>query len=208
MEIIKRINWVDLLVIILVIRISYVAFQEGLSHEIFPAVGSLAIIVLCLHYYKRIGIWISQNIFNMPLDLSNFLSFLLLAVIIGVTFKIVKALLDKIIKVEWHPFIERFGGLAIGIMRASIVASIVLTIIALMPLSYLQWSIREKSVIAMHFLKIGPTIYEKCSRILPTIKVEGISADKEGVVKDLVSDKSIAPKVKKEKKVRKPEWEE
>ena len=208
MEIIKQINWVDLLVVILIIRISYVAFQEGLSHEIFPAVGSLAIIVLCLHYYKRIGIWISQNIFNMPLDLSNFLSFLLLAVMIGVIFKILKAFLDKIIKVEWHPFIERFGGLAIGIMRASLVASLILMIIALMPLSYLQWSIRDKSMIGMHFLRIGPTIYEKCSRILPTIKVEGLSADREDLVKNLVSDKSIVPKIKKEKKERKQEWEE
>lgn len=199
MEIIRRINWVDLLVIILIIRISYVAFQEGLSHEIFPAIGSIVIIVLCLHYYERIGAFVSRNLFNMPADLSNFLSFLVLAIIIGLIFKLLKALLDKIIKVEWHPFIERIGGLAVGLMRASIFASLILMIIALMPLSYLQWSIRDRSLIGMHFLRVGPSIYEKSSRILPTVKVEGTAINREELVRGLVSDKTVAPRIKKEK---------
>ena len=55
MDIIRRINWVDLLVVILILRISYVAFQEGLSHEIFPIIGGVVIIIVNLHYYERIG---------------------------------------------------------------------------------------------------------------------------------------------------------
>lgn len=207
MEIVKKLNWVDVLVIILIIRISYVAFQEGLSHEIFPIIGGIAIIVISLKYYERIGAFLSGNLFNLSIEISNFLSFLALTIATGFVFKLSRVILDKVIRVQWHPFIERFGGLVSGVMRASITASIVLMAIALAPLPYLQSSIRDKSVVGMCFLKVGPYIYEKVSRFLPTIKVEGKAIDKEELIRVLASDKSIMPKVKKEEK-RRPEWEE
>lgn len=205
MEIIRRINWVDVLVIILMFRMSYVAFQDGLSHQIFPVFSAVAIIVIGLYYYEKIGGFISQNLLNMPIEISNFLSFLVLAVVAGLVVKFLKSILDKLIKVEWHPILERLGGLVVGIIKASLVTSIVLMTIVLMPLPYLQWSVRERSLVGMHFLKVGPNVYEKASKFLPTIKVEGTKVTKEVVLESLVSDKSIAPKAKREKK--KPEWE-
>ena len=164
MEIIRRINWVDVLVVILMIRISYVAFQEGLSHEILPLIGSIIIIIIDLHYYEKIGLFISQNLAILPIELANFLSFLILTIIIGLAFKLLAGILNKVIKVAWHPLIEIFGGVIFGVIRASIVASLILMIIALLPLPYLQWSVRDRSVTGMFFLKIGPSIYEKVSK--------------------------------------------
>lgn len=203
MEIIRSLNWVDILVIIVVFRISYVAFQEGLSHEIFPVIGAVATLIVTLNYYNKIGGLISENLIKMPPEISNFLSFLILAVITGLGCKLLKAILDKIIHVEWHPLIERFGGLIFGIARAFITTSLVIMIIALMPLSYLQRSIRDKSVTGMHVLRIGPAVYEKASRLLPAVKgkTKTPSISKDDIVKDLISEKSIATKkvTKKEK---------
>lgn len=187
MEIIEKINWVDILVIILMIRMSYVAFTGGLSHEIFPLIGSVISITFTLHYYTRIGNLISGKLINIPLDLSNFLGFLILVIIIGLILKILKALLDLIIKVEWHPLLERFGGLVIGIFRASIITSLILILLALAPLPYLQRSIREKSLTGMYFLKIGPEIYTRVMKYRPSI-------NREEFINNLASDKSIAPK--------------
>lgn len=206
MEIIRRINWVDVLVVILMIRISYVAFQEGLSHEILPLIGSIIIIIIDLHYYEKIGLFISQNLVILPIELANFLSFLILAVIIGLAFKLLAGIFNKVIKVAWHPLIEIFGGVIFGVIRASIVASLILMIIALLPLPYLQRSVRDRSVTGMFFLKIGPSIYEKVSKFLPTIKVGGYPVNKEEIIKNLASDKSVAPKLKKEEKTA-PAWE-
>ena len=46
MELITKINWVDVLVAILMLRISYVAFRDGLSHEIFPFIGRILIMIM------------------------------------------------------------------------------------------------------------------------------------------------------------------
>lgn len=207
MEILSRTNWVDVLVVIIVLRISYVAFQDGLSHEIFPLIGSACTIVLALHYYHKISIFISQNVLGQHVDILNFISFLVLAVGVGFIFKFLKVVLDKIIKVTWHPLIERFGGLLAGVARASIVTATVLTVLALMPLSYLQWSIRDKSLTGVHFLRIGPSIYAAMAGLLPNLKAGGTSVDSEAVVRELVSDKSVTREGKK-KTPRTAEWEE
>ena len=62
MNIIMKLNWVDILVVIIMLRTTYVAFQDGLSHEIFPLIGAFSSLVLSLAYYKKIAFIISQNI--------------------------------------------------------------------------------------------------------------------------------------------------
>jgi uncharacterized membrane protein required for colicin V production len=193
MEILSRINWVDILVLILMIRMSYVAFSHGLSHEIFPFFGIIIVAIFTFHYYVKLGAALSQAT-NMLPEIANFLTFLALLVVLGILVKLIKGVLDKIIKVEWHPVIEKFGGILVGVMRAYIVTSLVLTILALMPLSYLQWSIRERSLTGRYVLMAGPEIYSRVSAFLPTVKLGAPSADKEAMMKDLISDKSVAPK--------------
>jgi len=109
MEILTKINWVDILVVIIMIRTTYIAFQDGLSHEIFPLISTVFTIVLSLHYYEKIAVFISQNLFSISLPILDWLSFTFLVIITSILFKIFKIVLDKIIKVTWHPLIEKFG---------------------------------------------------------------------------------------------------
>lgn len=205
MEILTKLNWVDVLIIIIILRISYVAFQDGLSHEVFPLIGTVATTVLALHYYVNISALLSHYLGMSP-NILDILSFIGLLVIIGLIFKFIRTILDKIIKVTWHPLIEKFGGLIVGIGRAFVVASVILIIISLLPLSYMQWSIKDRSVMGMYILKIGPAIYEKVSGFLPTVKIEGRPADSQTLINRIVSYKSLAAKPAKEKE-KVPEWE-
>jgi len=170
MELIAKMNWVDVLVAILMLRISYVAFRDGLSHEIFPLIGSILIMVLAMHYYAFLGNFISRKMMNMPIELANFLSFLVLVAVLGLLVRLLRVLLDKIVKVQWHPIIEKFGGLAAGIMKAFVVTGIVLTTLSLMPLSYLVWSIKDRSLTGKYILGVGPQIYDRVGIFLPAIK--------------------------------------
>jgi len=165
MYILSRINWVDVFVVILMARMSYVAFMDGLSHEIFPLIGSIVVFVLSLHYYKSLGDMISQGMGNIPSEITNLLGFVILVVISGFVVKFLKIIIDKIVKVQWHPVIEKFGGLFAGIVKAYIITAIVLTMMALIPLSYLQWSIKDRSLTGKYVLMAGPEIYSK-SRVL------------------------------------------
>jgi uncharacterized membrane protein required for colicin V production len=166
MQILSRINWVDVLVIILMIRISCVAFMDGLSHEIFPFLGVLAVFVLSLHYYMGLGYIISTNLGSITADVSNCLSFIILVVVLGFIVKFLKVILDKIVKVQWHPVIEKFGGLFVGILKAYIITAMVLTVLVLIPLSYLQWSVKDRSLTGKYVLMAGPEAYSKFKSFL------------------------------------------
>jgi len=170
MELINKINWVDVLVAILMLRISYVALRDGLSHEIFPLLGSVLILTLAMRYYTVLGSSISSNMMNMPIELANFLSFLALVIALGFLVRLLRVALDKIVKVQWHPVLEKFGGLAAGIMKAYIVTAIVLTTLSLIPLSYMQWSIKDRSLTGKYILGAGPRIYGSIGKFLPAIR--------------------------------------
>jgi len=207
MDILTHTNWVDVLVLIIVLRTSYVAFQEGLSHEIFPLIGNLVIVVASLHYYAKLGSFFSENLVKMPPSIADFLSFLILVIGIGLLFRVIKVLLDMIIKVEWHPLLERLGGMVFGVARAFIAASLVLMILALVPLPYLQRSIRDRSLTGPYVLGVGPYIYEKAYAALPFLRKEGPPVTRDEIIKRLESDKSLPSGEIKKEGVSTPEWE-
>src|SRR3989338_3088823 len=117
MEILSKLNWVDILVIILMIRIIYVGFQEGLSHEVFPVISAFLTTIVGLRYYAKIGAFISENIVSVPLEVSNFSVFLTLTAAVALVLKALKVFLNKIISVRWHPFLEHVGGIIFGVAR-------------------------------------------------------------------------------------------
>ncbi|MDD5427988.1 MAG: CvpA family protein [Candidatus Omnitrophica bacterium] len=197
MEILTKINWVDIIILIIIVRTSYVSLQDGLSHEILPLIGSVCMLVFSLHYYSKIALFLYNNGLALPMALLELLGFAISAVFIGLLFRFLKMVIDKIIKVSWHPLIEKFGGLAAGIVRGTILASLILIMLMLIPLSYLQWSVRDRSLTGIYFLRIGPSIYEKASVFLPTVPVSA-----KELMAGLMSDKSVAsgeekPSVKK-----------
>jgi uncharacterized membrane protein required for colicin V production len=165
-QILSQINWVDVFVVILMFRMSYVAFMDGLSHEIFPLIGSIAVLVLSLHYYKTLGDTISAGMGGIPPEITNLLGFVIIVVISGFAVKFLKIVIDKIVKVQWHPVIEKFGGLFAGMVKAYVITAVILTMMALIPLSYIRWSVQDRSLTGKYFLMAGPQAYSKFKALI------------------------------------------
>ncbi|MCX5677726.1 MAG: CvpA family protein [Candidatus Omnitrophica bacterium] len=168
MDILTRINWVDILIVIIMARISYIALQDGLSHEIFPLIGTVMTAAISMRYYHDLALFI-QGIAGIPTQILEVLAFIVLVIGIGLIFKLARFLVDALLKVTWHPFVEKFGGLIFGFLRASVTVSILLTAMSLMPLSYLQYSIKDKSLLGPYFMKIAPEISNKTMWAFPVI---------------------------------------
>jgi uncharacterized membrane protein required for colicin V production len=192
MELISRINWVDILVIILLLRISCVSFQHGLSYELFSLAGVLFTIVISLNFYTRLGQFFSETILGLPLALAQFLSFLIVAIIIAFLFRLARSIMDKLVKIQWHAFIDSVGGLIAGVSRACLTVSLVLMILVLLPLPYMQWSIRDRSLTGMFFLKVGTTVYAQVNRFIPGFKAKAEPLSAEEVMGGLTADKSLS----------------
>jgi len=197
MDILAKANWVDLLVVIIMLRTIYISFQDGLSHNIFPLFGSILKLVLALYFYDMLGSALHSVLAIVPVSLCNLAGFFAVIIISGLALKFIKVIVDTIIKVTWHPLIEKFGGMLVGVARGAVASSMVLILLVLVPLSYIQWSVKDKSLCGGFFLRIGPAIY----RAIP-----GIRTGYEKIVQDIISKKDIP--ADGNKAVRKqPEWE-
>ena len=182
MEILSRLNWVDLLAVIIMLRTIYMSFQNGLSHEIFPFFSSILKLVLALHFYGKLGSLLNESVKLFPLSLCNMASFLAIVLITTFVLNLLSGLLDSVINITWHPLIEKIGGMMLGVLKGAVSVSMVLIFLALIPLSYIQWSINDKSLYGMFFLRIGPAIYRR---------VSGGAVDDKKIIKDIISKKEI-----------------
>lgn len=168
MEIITKINWVDVIVVILLIRTSYVAFQDGLSHEIFPFLGSLSSLVISLYYFRKLAtLMVHATGGLMPIGIADFMAFVVIYAAVIILFKLIRAIFGKMVKVTWHPLIEKAGGLIVGMGKACIITSAVLIMLELIPLSYIKWSVRDRSMTGPYFLNIASNVYTAASYFVP-----------------------------------------
>jgi len=197
MDVLSRANWVDLLVVIVMLRTIYISFQNGLSRAIFPLLSSILKLILALHFYEKLGSMIKSVIGILPSSLCNLAGFISIILVSTLALKFLKTLVDAIIKVTWHPLIEKTGGMIVGAFKGSVASSMVLIFLALVPLSYIQWSVKDRSLCGMFFLRIGPAIYRA---------VPGIGAGYEDMVQNIVSRKDV-PARDKRMPGDEPEWE-
>lgn len=193
MDIIAKINWIDIVIVTILIRVCYVALEDGLSHEIFPLIGSALTAAISLQYYHNLASFI-KNLLNLPITILDLTAFLLLVIGVGLLFKFARALVDLMMKVTWNPLLEKSGGMICGILRGSVIVSLLLITLSLAPLSYMQHSIRDRSLTGMFFLKIAPAIHARLAWMLPTISIEDKTGTVDSLVQAIVSDKSLKTK--------------
>lgn len=143
-KMLKQLNWVDIVVIILLIRISYIALQSGLFLESFKLLGTILALYLSLHYYSVLGSFLANRMgikTLSPLAL-NFISFIVLMIAGYLIFKILRELFAKFIKLEPTAGLDKWGGLILGVIRGFLSVSLVIFMLAASHAGYFRKSVK------------------------------------------------------------------
>lgn len=165
----QKINWVDLLIVILLIRSSYVGFSKGFGWELFRFIGCICAILSAVYYYEALSRLIGDY-FPVVSPVSNLLSFTGIYVAVLFIIKIINILIAKIIKIEAVSAFEKFGGLLLGFLRGALLTSLLLISLAFTPLPYFEKSIKERSYTGQVVLKITPFLYDRAALVFPALK--------------------------------------
>ncbi|MFA5068665.1 MAG: CvpA family protein [Candidatus Omnitrophota bacterium] len=166
MEILKNINWLDVIVLIISLRAVYIGAKLGLTAELFNFLGILVSLVCAVIWYARTANVLVVN-FELPVWLSQFLCFIVIIQLIRLIFKYGFALLLKIMNVQLIPQLERLGGAVIGFGRGVILSGIIVTALGLIPSDYLRDSIEEKSCTGGFLVKAVESTYTSLTFWLP-----------------------------------------
>jgi len=171
LEWVTRISWADLLVIIIILRSTYVGSQRGLFGELFHILGICLAIVFGIHFYTIISGFINTYLF-IPLNIADIIGFLIITLVIYLLLKLCYGLLQKIIKIEMFPAINRVGGPILGFCKGVTLSVLIFFFMLLTPVQYISDSAKTRSLFAPFFVNAGITLYEKSAEMFPAVQAK------------------------------------
>jgi len=158
-DLLRYFNWIDLFVIIVLIRATFVGFKRGAIGELFFTIGVVLIIVLSIQYYNQIGVFLNSYI-KIPFKYATLLSYIIL---IGIGFILIW-LLSKTISIATslggiRDFGNKILGTIIGIIRGGLICSILFYLLTLLNIKYLSKAIEQDSFSGLFIMDISFKVY-------------------------------------------------
>jgi uncharacterized membrane protein required for colicin V production len=160
-DIISHINWVDLFVLIILLRGCYIAVQTGFIVEFFKLLGLVLAVFFSFHYYTPLVDLLKKKAglgSIMPLAFADFLSFIFIC---GGVYLIIVAARKSILglfKVEAPSLVNKWGSLVLGIFRSMLLAGLVIFILVISSVDYLK-NCAVGSFSGKKFFKVPVAVY-------------------------------------------------
>ncbi|MBP7216433.1 MAG: CvpA family protein [Candidatus Omnitrophica bacterium] len=158
----KQFNWVDILVVVLFLRILSMGLKTGFLHELFKTLGTVAAIYVSLHYFSQLTDACFKAVPGakeaLPVEFLDFVSFLVLAIAGYCSFVILRIALNRFLKVEAVDTLNRWGGLAVSVVRALLVSALVIFGLAISTIGYLKGS-AQNSYLGARLFPVAPSTY-------------------------------------------------
>lgn len=167
MQALKNFNWVDILLILLLLRSAWIGTRIGLTAELFKLTGTVISIVIGLHYYNQIANTLI-NYINIPVWFLHFIIFAIIILLIRAVFKYGVVLFLRVLNIQFILQLERIGGALVGLGRGFLIGGLLLIALLFFPVEYLYHSIYEKSFLAPYLIRSTKRTYVSIIGLIPS----------------------------------------
>jgi membrane protein required for colicin V production len=162
----KRMIWVDYVIIIVCTLFVANGFRKGLVQEIMGILGLVLAVLLALRYFQDVGYIISTR-FNISENLGNVIGFVVVAFVIMVVVGIIAITWRRMIKLTPLSIIDKIFGAGFGFIKGGLVVMIILLALVSLQIPAVQDTLLNKSSVAREILVLAPKLYEKLDPLLP-----------------------------------------
>lgn len=166
MEILKAINWLDVVVLFLLIRCVFLGIRSGLTIELYRFIGTVLSLAIAIHWYSQVGDILIANL-GLPAWLSDFLSFITITLLIRSIFKYGLALLIKLLNMQFVSPLERPGGGAAGLARGIFATGVLVLALSFFPSDFIKESLYDKSFSGAFLVEAMQRTYKSLTFWLP-----------------------------------------
>lgn len=164
-----RFNWVDVIFVTLIIRVSYVALKNGFLPEFFKFAGLLVTFIVSFNNYVVLSGFISTHTKWSGLK-PDIVSFLFIFFVILLLFKILTVATKMLLGVENLSTPNKLVGLTLGLTRGILLISLIYVLCVNGPIGYLSRSVKERSFSGRYISGIAPAAYRACINFYPGVK--------------------------------------
>lgn len=160
LELSQQLNWVDILILIVFLRLIFISLKQGLGVEFFKLLGTLLASYLSLHYYLSLADFFKGYIgsINVPISFLQLLAFVLLFTFGYLFFWSVRVVTFRFMNAEVNSEFSKWGGSACAVLRSFLLSSLILFVLVLPGSPYFKNSVRY-SFSGYHFSKVAPATY-------------------------------------------------
>lgn len=156
-EIVQKLNWIDIVLIIVILRALFVSLKRGFVNELLQLLAVLAAICVVLHYYPFCSRFLENRVF-VKAEIARSVTFLSLWVLVALVCKFVRSGIHLLLKIDAKSAIDKIGGLGVGLVRGVLVSSLLLSFFATTGLEYLSRHI-QGSYLSPHVAPLAPGFY-------------------------------------------------
>lgn len=160
-------NWVDLVVLLLVIGGAAYGAKRGLIREVMSVLGIVVGIVLAIHHHDAVAMTFLSKMKASPLFVS-FLSFLIVLGVSYLGFKILGFALARAASVNQLGNADKVGGAIVGATKAWIIVGFIFLLLFYLPLPDSMLKAVDSSFIAPAMLGTMPVLYEGTKMFHPS----------------------------------------
>ncbi|MBI2870706.1 MAG: CvpA family protein [Candidatus Omnitrophica bacterium] len=154
----RQLNWIDILILVFLIRGIYLGFTRGSGWGIVRFVGIITVSLIAFSKSYPLALW-AQERFHIRSPFLEWACFILLGVVLGFVVNILIGGLTRMLKFGPEGWVGRVVGTVLGVVQASFLVSLVLVTLVMSAQQYLNDSVKKRSVLGPRFMKITPVLY-------------------------------------------------
>lgn len=154
-----KINWVDILIVIYIVRSFFLGKKRGFSVEITSFITAILTLVIALHFYQDFGQSLSKW-FLLTLTSARAISFIAISIFILFLGAILARLLKRIMKLSFLVGIEKIGGYILGTLKGCCISAIVTVALVLSSAGFVQQEVYTNSFLGNYLVALSPKIHD------------------------------------------------
>lgn len=153
------INFVDVLIVIYIVRTFFHGKKRGLSYEITALISALFAWVTALHFYQGVGESLSKW-FLLSLPTARVAAFIFISMCVLFLGALASRMLQKVMKLSFVPNIEKIGGCILGTLRGISLSAMIVIVLALTPMKSIQQEVYVKSFLGNYLVALSPMLHK------------------------------------------------
>ncbi|MEA3485414.1 MAG: CvpA family protein [Candidatus Aerophobetes bacterium] len=165
-----RLNWLDIVIIMLVVLFMIRGAMKGLFREAFGLGGVFLGIIIAINRYEGVAEVLMRE-FNKSSTISptmtNIISFIIIFIGIALLCSLIGVTLHKASKYSLVKGLDQGGGFLLGLFEGSLICSLILILLSISPLSEKASEWTGNSLFSPYLIKGAPVVYDRVVSIVP-----------------------------------------
>ncbi len=142
MEPVSSFNWVDIVALVVIVRITYIAIHKGFVIEFFKAAGTFSALFLSYHFYSSFADFFIRHISFLNKRICVITGFLAIYFLVYILFRYIREGITLLFKIEPHHIIERWIALILGALRGFLILGVIFFSAELLDVAYITRSVK------------------------------------------------------------------